>query len=162
RQKEFTALNKMIGALLNTQNDHLTTSVARARQKGSPFDPTRMDLFEMLRAELHRLPPQRRAAAPDDPRTRPFFEAYFSHFLEGTEFAVDEATDIVFKNKIPNERPEDAHDILGTFRIVSDPSEMSRIPANLSELERLLKRRHTAIMEARPDKAPGRYKQERN
>lgn len=162
RKKEFTALNKMIGALLNTQTDHLKTPVARARRKGMPFDPTRAELFEMLRAELHRTPPQTRLAAPNDGTTLPFFESYFSNFIEGTEFAVEEAVAIVFKNQIPNARPQDAHDILGTYKIVADAAGMSRTPDTFADFERLLKRRHTEIMLARPDKGPGRYKREHN
>ncbi len=162
REKQFVALNKMIGALLSTQDDHLRTSSARARQKGMPFDPARLELFEMLRAELHRTPPQTRLAAPNDGTTLPFFEAYFSNFIEGTEFAVDEAVDIVFKNKIPNARPQDAHDILGTYRIVSDTAGMANLASSFSEFERLLKRRHAEIMQARPEKGPGQYKTEPN
>ena len=162
RRKEFAALNKLIGALLNTQTDNFQSDVGRAHRKGSPFDPARIDLFEMLRAELHRLPPLIRPAAPNDGTTLPFFEAYFSNFIEGTEFAVEEAAAIVFENRIPNTRPQDAHDILGTYRVLSDAAEMSRIPETLAEFERLLKRRHTALMQARPDKAPGQYKTEQN
>ena len=36
REKEFTALNAMIGALLNTQTDRLQTPAARARRRGLP------------------------------------------------------------------------------------------------------------------------------
>ena len=42
--------------------------------------------------------------------TLAFFETYFSNFIEGTEFAVDEAADIAFRGTVPNERPADAHD----------------------------------------------------
>ena len=35
---------------------------------------------------------------------------------------------------IPLSRPEDAHDILGTYRLVSDTAEMSRLPASDEEL----------------------------
>jgi hypothetical protein len=162
REAEFAALSRMIGALLNTQADDLRTPVARARRGGLPFDPECTELFEALRAELHRTPPQTRSAAPDDGTTLPFFEAYFSNFIEGTEFAVEEAAAIVFENRIPNARPQDAHDILGTYRIVADRAEMARTPATFAELERLLKRRHAAIMEARPEKVPGQYKSEPN
>ncbi|MBV8979159.1 MAG: Fic family protein [Alphaproteobacteria bacterium] len=162
REKEFAALNRMIGALLNTQTDKLLTPAARARRKGVPFDPARLELFESLRAELQRMPPQVRAERTGDGTTLPFFEAYFSNFIEGTEFAVDEAKAIVFENRIPNARPQDAHDILGTYRIVADKNEMSRLPQSFAEFERLLKRRHAEIMHARPDKAPGRYKEEAN
>ncbi len=158
RQKEFKALSKMIGALLNTQMDRLQTLVGLARRKGLPFDPRRGELFELLRTELHRTPPQTRQAAPGDGTTLPFFEAYFSNFIEGTEFAVEEAAAIVFDNRIPNARPQDAHDIIGTYRIVSDEAEMRRAPRTFAEFERLLKHRHAAIMNARPDKNPGQYR----
>lgn len=162
RQAEFVALNKMIGALLNTQEDKLQTSVARARHKGMPFDPERIALFETLRAELHATAPVMRPETPNDGSTLPFFEAYFSNFIEGTEFEVDEAAAIVFENKIPNNRPQDAHDIIGTYRIVSDHADMVRIPETFSEFEKLLKRRYAQIMHARPDKMPGQYKTEGN
>ena len=162
RKKEFQAFNKLAGTLLNTQTDRLQTPAGRARRKGLPFDPRRGELFEQLRAELHRTPPQTRAASPGDRTTLPFFEAYFSNFIEGTEFAVDEAAAIVFENRIPNARPQDAHDIIGTYRIVSDETEMRRTPRTFAEFERLLKHRHAAIMAARPDKQPGQYKTQQN
>lgn len=162
RKKEFDALNQMIGALFNTKTDNLQTPAARARRKGLSFDPERLELFEMLRAELHRTPPQTRPAGPSDGTTLPFFEAYFSNFIEGTEFPVDEAAAIVFENKIPSARPQDAHDILGTYRIVVDDDDLATTPQTISELERVLKRRHAEIMQARPDKMPGQYKTEPN
>ena len=158
REKEFAALNRMIGGLLNTQEDQPRTPVARARRRGLPYDPARVELFEVLRAELHHTPPQTRLAAPSDETALPFFEAYFSNFIEGTEFEVDEAVAIVFEHQIPNERPQDAHDILGTYEVVADAREMTRTPETFAEFERLLKWRHGQIMEARPDKAPGQYK----
>ena len=91
-----------------------------------------------------------------------FFEAYFSNVIEGTEFAVEEAADIVFRGIIPNERPADAHDVLGTWRIVSDHREMSRTPASASALKMLLKARHASIMEGRPDQRPGSFKHAEN
>ena len=51
----------------------------------------------------------------------PFFETYFSDFIEGTEFGVDEAREIAIDGVIPSERPADAHDVTATYRIVSDP-----------------------------------------
>jgi hypothetical protein len=162
RESELAALNKMIGALLNTEPDRLRTLTGRARRKGLAFDPRRGELFEQLRAELHRTPPQTRLAVPSDGTTLPFFEAYFSNFIEGTEFAVDEAAAIVFENRIPRARPQDAHDIIGTYRIVSDETEMRRAPRGFAEFERLLKHRHAAIMSARSDKNPGQYKAQHN
>src|SRR3546814_3469105 len=94
--------------------------------------------------------------------TLAFFEAYFSNFIEGTEFEVEEAAAIVFRQAIPRERPADAHDILGTWRLVSDPIEMARTPADADELLDLLRRRHATLMVARSDKGPGTFKQEVN
>lgn len=130
-----------------------------------PFDPVRLEkfitLFEALKASapVHRRARETTGAA----RTNlAFFEAYFSNFIEGTEFEIDEAVDIVFNGRIPNDRPEDAHDVLGTFRIVSDTSEMAKLPASAEELSYLLKSRHAVFMELRPDKHPGAYKIKNN
>ena len=71
-------------------------------------------------------------------------------------------TDIVFNGHIPKARPEDAHDVLGTWGVVSDQQEMSRLPRDFTELTALLKSRHARIMEGRPDKGPGRFKTELN
>jgi Fic/DOC family len=103
-----------------------------------------------------------RLSRPTDGPALPFFETYFSNFIEGTELAVDEAADIVFTGRIPKARPEDAHDILGTWRVVSDQNQMSRLAGNSTEPIALLKSRHARIMEGRPDKSPGRFKSEPN
>ncbi len=91
-----------------------------------------------------------------------FFEAYFSNFIEGTEFSVQEAEDIVFNGVIPAERAEDAHDVLATFRLVSDLGEMQRTPRDKDELIDFLRRRHAIVMGGRPDKNPGTFKAKRN
>jgi hypothetical protein len=91
-------------------------------------------------------------------RFLPFYEAYFSNYIEGTEFTVDEAARIVFDGEMPEDRPEDAHDILGTYRLVSDRGEMRKVPQSADELLALLITRHRSIMEQRPGKSPGRFK----
>ena len=53
---------------------------------------------------------------------------HISNFIEGTEFAVDEAHAIVFKNIIPNTRSADAHDIRGTYKVVANSDEMKKFP----------------------------------
>ena len=118
-------------------------------------------LFEALKASapIHR---RARETTSQANTNLSFFEAYFSNFIEGTEFEINEAVDIVFNGRIPNDRPEDAHDVLGTFRIVSDTTEMSRLPGSAEELSQLLKSRHAVFMELRPDKHPGAYKIKNN
>jgi hypothetical protein len=117
RQAEFEALDKLIGALLGTREAPLQTARAQARHAGIPYDPDRLELFERLHRELRATAPMTRLARERDADSRAtlaFFEAYFSSFIEGTEFKVGEAADIVFGNVIPRDRPKDVHDVLGT------------------------------------------------
>ena len=165
RDKEFEALDRMVGALLGTREDRLTSARAKARGSGRPYDPERLKLFELLHAELRATAPIMRSAPErgiEGRATLAFFEAYFSNFIEGTEFEVNEAVDIVFNNAIPSDRPEDAHDVLGTWQIVSDPVEMARTPRDPAMLLNLMQGRHATLMSARPDKRPGRLKTESN
>jgi len=160
-KEEAAQLDNLIGSLLGTRGEKLSSPAALARQKGRPYDPQRLLLFQTLHAALRAYPPLTRLAperGAEANATLAFFEAYFSNFIEGTQFAVEEAADIVFRSHIPSERPEDAHDILGTWRIVSDAEEMHRTPEDSAALARLLKARHAAIMEGRPDKRPGEFK----
>ncbi len=160
--EEFKRLDALIGALLGSRDTPLESPVAVARAAGLPYDPHRLDLFQRLHAELASSAPVTRLARATDGPALPFFEAYFSNFIEGTEFAVDEAADIVFKGYIPKNRPEDAHDVIGTWKVVSNTHEMSKLPKNFEEFTTLLKNRHAQIMEGRPDKGPGRFKIEAN
>jgi hypothetical protein len=158
-------IDATIGALLGTRNAKLSAPAAKARARGASFDPQRIRLFENLHDALRRFPPEParlwhpagRAAT-----NQAFYEAYFSNFIEGTEFAVEEARKIVFEGVIPANRPADAHDVLGTFRLVSDSNEMKRLPKNAEMFLDLLRYRHTVIMEGRPDKSPGEFKQRPN
>jgi len=159
---ELQRLDTLIGTLLGTRDAPLQSSVGIARAADLPYDPQRLDLFQRLFTELAGSAPVTRLARPKDGLALPFFEAYFSNFIEGTEFAVDEAADIVFKGHIPKARPDDAYDVLGTWKVVADESEMSRLPRSFDELATLLKGRHARIMEGRPDKGPGRFKADPN
>lgn len=158
---EFDALNDLIGAFLGTREAKTESAVGRARAAGQPFDPDRVVLFENLFGALRATIPAPRPASAQTGTAianLAFFEAYFSNFIEGTEFSVGEAREIVFEGAIPAERPEDAHDVLGTFRIVSDMQDMSILPGDATELDALLRRRHATLMQARPDKNPGMFK----
>ena len=160
-EENYQKLDKLIGAFLGTREMKLETAQGQARRRETPFDPDRLKLFRTLHAELRAWPPTTRLEKPRNTRetsTLAFYEAYFSNFIEGTEFEVDEAATIVFEGHIPEERPEDAHDVLGTWRLVSDANEMKKLPRDAQTLEALLRDRHAVIMEGRPDKRPGQFK----
>jgi Fic/DOC family len=139
-----------------------------ARASGREYDTDRVVRFDELAALLAKLPsdldvPVALPALPDEPTTSlPFFEAYFSNFIEGTEFSVDEAEAIVTSSEVPSERPEDAHDVLGTFEAVIDSELRAAVPATADELFALLDRRHRLVMGGRPDKRPGQFKERPN
>ena len=162
--EELEELDALIGALLGTREARLRTEVGSARAAGKPYDQKRLELFGRLHGDLLKEAPSQRVdpLRPGEERYLPFFEAYFSNFIEGTEFEVEEAAAIVFDGRIPQDRPEDAHDILGTFRVVADRSEMGRIPTTFEELIETLRGRHARVMEGRPDKSPGTFKATQN
>ena len=118
-QAQFKRLDTLIGALLGSQAaKHLTAHQALARAAGRPFDPQRLEIFEALFSELNRsaLTEITDPAPPGVARENSaFFEAYFSNYIEGTTFTVEEAEGIVFHGQIVENRSEDSHDILGTF-----------------------------------------------
>lgn len=164
--KEYTRLNIIISALLTTHTSSVLTSpVAQARAFGNPYDPSRIQLFEKLFIEL-----QQRTFADitdkninsDQFRNFAFYEAYFSNFIEGTRFDVEDARKIITTQTPLPTRNEDSHDVLGTFQIVSSKTEMSIVPADAEQLTDILKYRHKILMSARPDKNPGNFKEKNN
>ena len=91
-----------------------------ARVAGEPYDSARLELFADLREEIERLAPSLRPVAQGAALTwLPFFEAYFSNYIEGTRFSVEEAATSPSTGR-PGAGPKDAHDVSATFRIVSD------------------------------------------
>ena len=131
----------------------------KAAQAGSRYDTGRARLFKSLATQLSSIAPRPRPEPrPGDRTYLPFFEAYFSNYIEGTEFTVDEAAQIALHGQIPDDRPEDAHDIAGTYRIVNDLEHMRKPIDTADDLIAILKHRHAAIMKGRPNKNPGQFK----
>ena len=161
RLSQRLELDQILGALAGTGDARVTAEPALARSRGRAFDGARVALFEDLFAALRKTNPPSRRPQPRDGignATLAFFEAYFSNYIEGTEFEVEEAAEIVFAGRIPPLRPADAHDILGVWRIVSDQSEMRRLPATVDELVDVLRSRHATALGGRPEASPGRFK----
>ena len=163
--REFDELDDLIGTLLRTRKATLADPVAKAHQLGTPYDPHALERVEALWSVLASMPHNYRPtnAGTGTPfYTVSFFDAYFSNYIEGTRFKVDEAKEIVDSGVIPEVRPADGHDILGTYRVVSSLENMKRTPNNPEELIELLQSRHADIMVGRPDKRPGEFKEEVN
>ena len=165
-QSEFKKLNKLISALLTTKPSKILTSpLAMARALGNPYDKHRLELFEKLFVELQQQPYKDRKDSNTETnafRNFAFFEAYFSNYIEGTIFEIEEAKSII-QTEIPiTNRDEDSHDILGTYKLVSNQKEMSTTPSNPEELLNILQYRHQILLAARTSKKPGQFKDKNN
>lgn len=150
-----------LAALVGTDSPEAPTSTRyAARLAGTPYDQHRLDLLDGLIATLSRTPPTPRPVVSGRGRWEwePFFEAYFSNFIEGTEFGVEEARQIAIDGFEPADRPKDAHDVSATYRIVSDPDLALKVPGSGEELVEMLLAHHRTLMAARPEKRPGEFK----
>jgi len=165
-RSEFEKLNKLIGALLTTKPSKILSSpVAVARALGEPYDPSRISLFEKLFVELKQRqfkdsPEQNQSSQSF--RNFAFFEAYFSNYIEGTVFELDEAKKIITTNTPLPARDEDSHDVLGTYQIVSSRKEMKITPGSPEELLDILLFRHKVLLSGRKSKNPGQFKNKNN
>ena len=165
-ESESKKLNQLISNLLATgKSKSLTSPAAMARSLGEPLDPDRIKLFEDLYKELAgKVFPQYvdQNTSVKAYKTFAFFEGYFSNFIEGTEFTVEEAKEIIETETPLPARDEDSQDILGTYRIVSDKNEMAICPANANEFLDLMRTRHAILLQSRISKKPGEFKDKNN
>ena len=92
---EFKALSTLISAILGTHSSgKLSSPIAKSHAIGRRYDPYRVELFANLVAALHTSQVVERSCRINRATTMSnlaFFEAYFSNYIEGTEFEVDEA-----------------------------------------------------------------------
>lgn len=152
-------------AVLGTATDvALVSPLLAARLAGTPFDGHRVTMIEHLVDVLTERPPVPRPVTTPLGRWDwlPFFEAYFSNFIEGTRFEVDEARRIAVDGIPFAGRLEDAHDVAATYRLAIDPADRTAVPRNGDQLVELLCERHRVLMAARPDKHPGELKRRPN
>lgn len=164
--EEFETLHTIIGALLATKPTGILSSAnAIARAQGTPFDEERVKLFSILFEALH----NEQFPYVDEPnvmnsafRNFAFFESYFSNYIEGTEFEIEDAWKIVETGQPMPARNADSHDVLGTFQLVASRREMRRTPTSTDNFIELLQDRHRILMAARPDRNPGMFKMQNN
>ena len=159
---EFARLDGIAGALLGTRAaKNLSARQALARAAGRPYDPGRLELFDALFSVLNR----EIFAAVADPAPAgvarenfAFFESYFSNYIEGTTFTVAEAESIVFGGRIIENRSADSHDILGTFAAATRSPWRDRPAKDADGFLAWLKSVNAQVMQQRPDKKPGEWK----
>lgn len=158
---QFKILNGIVSALMQTgEARRLSAADALARAAGKPYDPDRLVIFDALLTALRQSFPQM-----PDPTTPglssinfAFFESYFSNYIEGTTFTVEEASEIIFEGKMIEKRPEDSHDVLGTYQAITRQPFRSTPPGNEDEFLEWLKLTNHMVLSSRPEKHPGQWK----
>lgn len=155
-------LDQIIGLLLSTrQEGKLHTRAGRLVARGTPVDAERMARFELLAAAL------RTTVLPVLPDVAPrgeaklhfaFVESYFSNFVEGTRFSIEEAEGIVLRNAMVTGRPKDSHDVLGVFNLAMNAGTRDSVPAPDAAFVAGLQERHRLMLERRPEAHPGELK----
>ncbi|REG82488.1 Fic family protein [Algoriphagus antarcticus] len=139
--------------------------MAVARAFGNPYDPSRLQLLEKLfvalkQQEFANLPEKN--AIDQSLRNFAFFEAYFSNYIEGTEFELEDARRIIETDTPVPTREEDSHDVMGTYKLVSNKTEMGIIPTSSEQLLEILLYRHKVLLNARTSMNPGQFKDKNN
>lgn len=165
-QAQFAELSGLIAALLRSRDATvLSTPQGKAIARSEPFDERCVETLDAYFAYLASNPMPNR---PDEGLGRraatntAFVEAYFSNFIEGTTFLVEEAKDIIFNARIPANRPKDGRDILSTYQQLAQYEVMARMPTDFADFVAALKGRHANLMSGRPELNPGVFKNKAN
>lgn len=165
-QEEFAVLDSIIGALLSTRpSTALRSETAKAWADKEPYDSDRLNLFGILFncLENYNFPVYEEKNIDRIARYNfAFYESYFSNYIEGTKFEMSVAKEIIDTKTPVKTREGDSYDILGTFEVVYDRSEMSNVPSSAEEFLDTLKYRHSRVLAYRKDKNPGIFKAANN
>lgn len=156
---EFSRFERVVGALLGTRRSRLKNPAALARYRGMPVDPHRVELFAALARALETTPPMIPAArAGADTTLAAFCESYFSNYIEGTEFEIEEAREIVLEGRDVLYREDDSHDIRGTFRAVLRSQGDWQWPQTFDAFCAQLRDWNREVIYSRSAKQPGEWK----
>lgn len=160
-QKEFSRLDALVGSILRSRPSVLTTRQGKAMAADVPYDSGRVALFESLAGYLRATPlpmPATVCRSHAARRNFAFLESYFSNFIEGTEFEVQEARAFVLDGVPVEHRPKDSHDIIGVFDQALKPQWSTlTLPVGDAVLDQL-RERHRDQMQWRPEVGPGEFK----
>jgi hypothetical protein len=161
-EKEAETLRVVIGALLGThERAQLHTKAGQLVAKGTPVDKERIIRFELLASYLRAkpLPHIPNALKGGSPRHNfAFVESYFSNYVEGTKFDIEEARSIVMHNKVVETRPKDSHDVLGVFRLATTSPYRDNPPVAGEDFLHGLETWHAEMLKMRPEVNPGKTK----
>jgi hypothetical protein len=164
-ERALEHLHSLIGALLGTHaRGELRTRQGLAVARGTPVDQERLARFEVLAGHLRGEPlPRLENHVTGLARQHfAFIESYFSNYVEGTKFDIEQARDIAMNQVIVPNRPKDSHDILGVFRLsITSPYRDSPPVAGPDFLEGL-EAWHAEMLRMRPEANPGKPKLEAN
>lgn len=159
-EREQEKLNDLITEMLATH-----PAATRKGIRGQPFDRARLTLFEQFAAHLRANGMPYVASVADQGRALThfaFLESYFSNFIEGTKFVIEEAIEIGIEGKVSQARPKDAHDILGVMAAAANPlMRAAPLPAGAGSVT-YVKALHTTVMKDRPEVRPGQFKSVNN
>lgn len=125
------------------------------------FDEKRLGMFEKVREYLLSTPPLIFPAKKQN--TLFFFEAYFTNYIEGTEFEIEEAEKIVFDPRHRYERHKDGNDIVATYGVIQNIVSSPMSYDTYEDFERCLKQTHHTMMAHRKDEiCVGEFKKKIN
>lgn len=162
----YPKLEAMVMAMIDGKDSEgiLRSREGLSRAKRKPVDSHLLSLLDQLALVVSQ---ETFAAYPATLGTQAwknlaFIESYFSNYIEGTEFLLEEAESIVFERKIDESRHADSHDVLRVNDLLFDRDEMLRVPENPDDLLALLQNRHRFILGEREQGSPGLWKEKRN
>jgi hypothetical protein len=158
---EFKRLDSMIGTLLRTHNERMATPQDRARAAGFPLDVQCLDRLVKLASYMADRAPHSVPARDLTPERRDagsFIEAYFSNYIEGIKFGIEEAAEIAYQKKIPDDRRQDGSDVLGTYLQLIEPVTRAPSATTFEEFKSDVMTRHAQLMSGRPEINPGQFK----
>lgn len=162
-EREFEILSAIIGALLGTRDVRLSHPQTIARSQGFPYDGRRVDLFQEVAQYLDSNPPEvPKANAGTPEQMQSFIESYFSNYIEGTKFPIEEALEIVNSRSPLEFREDDSHDVIGTFDAIEESKAHPVVPSTHEELEKHLQGWNRQVLFSRASKNPGEWKERAN
>ena len=160
-EAQYSELDAMVGSILHTRPSVLISRRGQAITADIPFDSDRLALFEHFAGYLRANPlpmPAMPAKTALAHRNFAFLESYFSNFIEGTEFDINDARGFCLEGRPIETRPKDSHDIIGVFEQANRAPWSTLTMASGEAVLEQLRERHKHQMQYRPEVSPGEFK----